>query len=98
MGLKEIYGAAHKKFSDGQLSIIEQIAGHIEEVKKKTDAMTEARKRANALTDINKKAFAYAENVRTYFETIRYHCDRLERLVDDQVWPLAKYRELLYIR
>jgi len=98
MGLKEIFGAAHKKFSDGQLEIIEQIAGHIEEVKKKTDAMTEARKRANALTDINKKAFAYSDNVKSYFEDIRYHCDRLERLVDDRLWPLAKYRELLFIR
>jgi len=98
LGLKEIYGAAHTKFSDGQLGIVEQIAGHIDAVKKKTDAMTEARKRANALTDVNKKAFAYLEKVRSHFEDIRYHCDRLERLVDDQVWPLVKYSEMLFIR
>ena len=60
--------------------------------------MTSARKRANALSDVTKKAVAYCENVRPYFDEIRYHCDRLERLVDDQVWPLAKYRELLFIR
>lgn len=98
LGLKEIYGAAHKKFSDGQLTLIEQIAGHIEAVKKKTDAMTEARKRANALKDVTRKADAYCGNVRPYFDEIRYHCDRLEGLVDDRQWPLAKYRELLFIR
>jgi glutamine synthetase len=98
LGLMEIYGAAHKKFSEGQLTLIEQIAGHIEDLKKKADAMTSARKRANALSDVTKKAVAYCENVRPYFDEIRYHCDRLERLVDDQVWPLAKYRELLFIR
>ena len=98
MGLKEVYGAAHKKWSDGQLTIIEQIAEHLDELKKNADAMTEARKRANALKDINKKAFAYCDNVRPYFEKIRYHCDKLEQLVDDQIWPLAKYRELLFIK
>jgi glutamine synthetase len=98
LGLMEIYGAAHKRFSDGQLTLIEQIAGHIEDLKKKADAMTGARKRANSLSDVTRKAVAYCENVRPYFDEIRYHCDRLERLVDDQVWPLAKYRELLFIR
>ena len=98
MGLKDIYGAAHKTLTEGQLSIIESIAEHISALKKKTDAMTEARKSANALQDVNKKAFAYCDNVRPYFEEIRNHCDKLERLVDDQLWPLTKYRELLFIK
>ncbi len=98
MGLKDIYGAAHKSFTEGQLSIIENIAENISALKKKTDAMTEARKSANVLTDVNKKAFAYCDNVRPYFEEIRTHCDKLERLVDDQLWPLTKYRELLFIK
>ncbi|ALM07677.1 glutamine synthetase [Sediminicola sp. YIK13] len=98
MGLKDIYGAAHKTFTEGQLSIIENIAENISALKKKTDAMTEARKSANVLTDVNKKAFAYCDNVRPYFEEIRIHCDKLERLVDDQLWPLTKYRELLFIK
>ena len=98
IGLKEIYGAAHKKLSEGQLALIEKIAEHLREIKKKSDAMIEARKGANAITDINKKAFAYCDNVRPYFEEIRYHCDRLERLVDDRVWPLTKYRELLLMK
>ncbi|MET6990068.1 glutamine synthetase III family protein [Sediminicola arcticus] len=98
MGLKDIYGAAHKSFTEGQLSIIENIGENISALKKKTDAMTEARKSANALKDVNKKAFAYCDNVRPYFEEIRNHSDKLERLVDDQLWPLTKYRELLFIK
>jgi glutamine synthetase len=98
MGLKDIYGAAHKSLTEGQLSIIESLAENIREVKKKTDEMTTARKRANTLKDINKRAMAYCDDVRPYFEKIRYHCDKLERLVDDRVWPLTKYRELLFIK
>jgi len=97
-GLKDIYGAAHKGLTDGQLGIIEQIAEHVTEIKKKTDAMTDARKRANALKDITKKAVAYADNVKPYFEEIRYHSDRLERLIENQLWPLTKYRELLFMK
>lgn len=98
LGLKEIYGAAHKKLSEGQSNIIEQMAEHMVTLKKKTDGMTEARKKANKLNDSQKKAVAYAENVKPYFDEIRFHCDKLEQLVDDQVWPLAKYRELLFIK
>jgi len=97
-GLKDIYGAAHQKLTDGQLGIIEQIAEHVNAIKKKTDAMTAARKNANTLKDITKKAVAYSSNVKPYFEEIRYHSDRLERLIDNQLWPLTKYRELLFIK
>lgn len=98
LGLKEIYGAAHKKLSEGQSNIIELMAEHMVTLKRKTDAMTDARKKANKLTDSHKKAFAYAENIKPYFDEIRYHCDKLEQLVDNQVWPLTKYRELLFIK
>tara|TARA_R110002050_G_scaffold1281_1_gene9206 strand:- start:92695 stop:94878 length:2184 start_codon:yes stop_codon:yes gene_type:complete len=96
MGLKDIYGAAHKKLSDGQLTIIEQIAEHIADMKKLSDLMTDARKSANALKDINKKAYAYCDNVKPYFDQIRLHCDKLESLMDNRLWPLTKYRELLF--
>ena len=95
-GLKEIYGAAHQKFAEGQLNIIESIAEHIMAIKLKTDDMTKARKRANGLSGINKKAMAYCENVMPYFEGIREHADKLEGLIEDETWPLAKYRELLF--
>ncbi len=98
LGIKEIYGAAHKTITDGQLAIIEQIGEHINEIKKKTDLMIEARKRANVLKNTEKKAFAYCDNVKPFFNDIRYRCDKLELLVDDQLWPLTKYRELLFVK
>jgi len=98
LGIKEIYGAAHTSITDGQLAIIEQIGEHINSIKKKTDLMIEARKRANVLKDTEKKAFAYCDNVKPFFSEIRYSCDKLELLVDDQLWPLTKYRELLFIK
>ena len=97
-GLKEIYGAAHKSFSDGQLTMIEEIGEHLNELKKLTDAMTAARKKANGLTDSKKRAVAYCENVKPYFDKIRLHSDKLEKLIEDQLWPLTKYRELLFIK
>ncbi len=98
LGLKDIYGATHKNLSDGQSGIIEQIAEHIVSLKKTTDAMTDARRKANKITDTQKKAFAYCDNVKPFFEDIRKHCDTLEKLIDDRLWPLTKYRELLFIK
>ncbi|UJH66745.1 glutamine synthetase III [Allomuricauda sp. SCSIO 65647] len=97
-GFKEVYGASHKKFTEHQLSILEKMAAHLAEVKKQTDEMIEARKRANGMTDIAKKAEAYCNEVKPFFESIRYHVDRLERLVADEYWPFTKYRELLFVK
>ncbi|MGB6151919.1 MAG: glutamine synthetase III, partial [Pricia sp.] len=98
LGLKDIYGAAHKNLSDGQSGIIEQIAESLVSLKKNSDAMIDARKKANKITDTQKKAAAYCDNVKPYFEQIRKQCDILEQLVDDRIWPLTKYRELLFVR
>lgn len=98
MGLKEIYGTGYKKLAESQLSIIETIAVHLGELKKKTDAMTEARKIANNLQDVTKKARSYSDVIKPCFEEIRYHSDKLEQLIDDKTWPLAKYRELLFVK
>ena len=98
LGLKEVYGAAHKKVTEAQLEILEQMADHLQAVKLKTDKMTEARKRANAMQDLNQRAVSYCESVLPYFEVIRNHCDRLERLVADTHWPLPRYRDLLFIK
>ncbi len=97
-GLKDIYGAAHKKFSEGQLTMIEEIAEHIVSIKKMVDAMVDARKKANAMKDTKKKAEAYCKNVKPYFSEIRLHSDKLEKLMDNRLWPLTKYRELLFIK
>ena len=98
LGLKEIYGTAHKKLTEVQSDIIEQIGAHVSDLKKKTDAMTVSRKKANTLSDSAEKANAYAINIKPCFNEIRLHSDKLEQLIDDQVWPLTKYRELLFIK
>jgi glutamine synthetase len=62
------------------------------------DAMLEERKKANRLDSVEDNANAYNEKVRPFFDVIRYHVDKLELLVDDELWPLPKYREILFIK
>nr|WP_321227543.1 glutamine synthetase III [uncultured Psychroserpens sp.] len=95
-GLKEIYGASFKKLAKEQLNLIEDISSHIEGINSNVTKMTDERKKANAIEDLKKKAQFYCNKVKPLFEDIRYHCDKLELLVDDELWPLTKYRELLF--
>ena len=97
-GIKEIYGNTFKDKAKEQLKIIESISNHIEHINAEIDEMIEARKKSNAIEDETDKAFAYCNDVKTYFDTIRYHCDKLELLIDDEMWPLTKYREMLFTR
>jgi glutamine synthetase len=97
-GLKDIYGKDFKKFAGEQMRLIEAISGHIENINKDTTAMIDARKKANKIDSAEKRAIMYCDKVKPFFETIRYHCDKLELLVDDELWPLTKYRELLFTR
>lgn len=98
-GLKEIFGAAdYKKAAGTQLEMIMEISEHIAAIRKLVDEMTEARKKANALTDHKKMAEAYCNKVKPYFDVIRKHVDDLEMIVDDEAWPLPKYRELLFTK
>ena len=77
--------------------IIEKIAEHIAVISEQTHAMIEARKAANKITEERAKAIAYHDTVEAAFAEIRYHIDKLELIVDDRMWTLPKYRELLYI-
>lgn len=97
-GLKEVYGTGFKKLAKEQMSLIEQISGHIEMINTKITQMIDARKSANNIEDIEKKADAYCFKVKPFFDEIRYHSDKLELLVDDEIWPLTKYRELLFTK
>ena len=97
-GLKEIYGASFKKIAQEQLNLVESISTHIEAINSNITSMIEERKKANILEDIDKKANDYCFKVKPYFDVIRYHCDKLELLVDDELWPLTKYRELLFTK
>ncbi len=97
-GLKEIFDKNFKTVSKEQINLIEEISNHIEGINANVTKMTNERKLANAIEDAEKKAHAYCYNVKPLFEDIRYHCDKLELLVDDEIWPLTKYRELLFTR
>jgi glutamine synthetase len=97
-GLKEIFGKDFEKIAKEQISLIKEISEHIEGINTKVEKMTEERKKANALTSTEKMADAYCDKVKPYFEEIRYHADKLELLVDDEIWTLTKYRELLFTK
>ena len=84
--------------SSENLAIIRKISEHTIYIKEHVDAMVEARKVANKITDEREKAIAYHDNISPMLEQIRYHIDKLELIVDDQMWTLPKYRELLFIR
>ncbi len=89
-----IRGAAIKTHTE----LIREISEHISVIKNKSDEMVEARKRANKLTNPRQQANAYCDKVRPFFETIRYHVDKLELVVDDEMWPLPKYREMVSVK
>jgi len=97
-GLKEIFEAKYNSVSKEQVNLIEDISSHIASINAKVTKMIDARKTANELTDFEKKAHAYCNQVKPFFNEIRYHCDKLELLVDDELWPLTKYREMLFTR
>ena len=84
--------------SSENLAIIRKISKHTIYIKEHVDAMVEARKVANKIADEREKAIAYHDNISPMLEQIRYHIDKLELIVDDQMWTLPKYRELLFIR
>jgi glutamine synthetase len=97
-GLKEIFGNEFEKIGKEQISLIREISEHIEGINTKVEAMTEERKKANTIESAVDMATAYCNNVKPYFEEIRYHADKLELLIDDEMWTLVKYRELLFVR
>ncbi len=95
-GLKEIYGEDFAAFAKAQTSIIKSISDHTASINSLITEMINARKEANDL-DIKNKAANYAEEVKPFFKAIRRDCDKLELLVEDELWPLPKYRELLFV-
>ena len=97
-GLKEIFGSEFEKIAKEQIRLIKEISKHIEGINSKVEEMINARKKANTLSDAQEMAYAYCNKVKPYFEVIREHCDKLELLVDDEIWTLTKYRELLFTK
>ncbi|HKK82527.1 MAG TPA: hypothetical protein VJ909_09775, partial [Prolixibacteraceae bacterium] len=97
-GLKEVFGDEFKTLAGNRIEIIREISDHITNIKNKVNEMIDARKKANKIEDPTDLAYAYDNEVRPYLEDIRYHIDKLELIVDDELWPLPKYREMLFNR
>ena len=95
-GLKEIFGDAYQEVASEQIDLIRHISEHIKVIHSTVEAMIEARKRANHLATFVERADAYCNEVKPFFDEIRYHCDKLELMIDDELWTLTKYRELLF--
>ena len=96
-GLKEA-GITKEGYAN-QLQIVQKLSEHINIISDKTEEMIEARKKANEIANSKEKAIAYCDDVKgNYFEEIRYHVDKLELMVDDSLWLLPKYREILFLR
>jgi glutamine synthetase len=91
-------GKQGEKISAGDLDSIEKMAGHMTIIRDEVDKMIQARKEANQIKSEREKAIAYHDNVVPCMEAIRDHIDTLELMVDNEMWPLPKYRELLFIR
>lgn len=89
-------GEQYESLAAGPKHLIAEISRHLSAVHEMVEEMTEARKRANHLESMRERAYAYHDEVLPYLNKIRYHIDHLELIVDDDMWPLPKYRELLF--
>ncbi|MDE6265232.1 MAG: glutamine synthetase III [Paramuribaculum sp.] len=97
--IKEIFDADKaKSLAAADIATVEKLADHMKVIKNEVAAMVDARRVANRLDTEREKAIAYHDNVVPHMEIIRYHIDKLELMVDNEMWPLPKYRELLFIR
>lgn len=98
-GLLNILGEKNGRIaSKAQIEIIERISLHLNKMRVAAELMLEQRKIANKIEDVEEKAIAYCDKVKHYFDEIRYHADKLELLIEDELWPLPKFRELLFTR
>ena len=97
-GLKELFPGNYSEMCQMQINLIEKISGYINTLHDYVHDLVEARKVANKITDVPKKASAYSQTVFPYMEKIREKADKLEMVIDDELWPLPKYRELQSFR
>jgi len=79
------------------LNFVERISTHVNTILEQAEAMRQERKKANQIDDVRERSIAYDESVKPYFDVIRYHVNKLEKIVDDKKWPLPKLREILFL-
>lgn len=97
-GMKELFPNEYEALAETQLQSIKKIAEHVKEIRHLVKDMVERRKDVNAIAYYPERADAYSKTIRPFLEEIRYHIDKLELIVDNELWPLPKYRELLFVR
>ncbi len=98
-GFYDVFGkSTAAKMAETQVQMLEELAGHINGIREKSQKMLDERKKANKIEGSEKKALAYCDKVKPYFDEVKYHSDKLELLIDDEMWPLPKLRELLFTR
>lgn len=98
-GLMDVLGdKAGKVAAKTQISLIERISVHMNKMAELNEVMLNARKAANKVEDYHKRAAAYCDTIKIHFDEIRYHADKLEMLVDDELWPLPKFREMFFTK
>jgi len=96
-GMRELLNTGEFNRQAGlQLETLKKISGHISSINEKVKLMINERKKANLVTDIVEQTYAYSTKIKPYLEDIRIHIDKLELIVDDELWPLPKYREMLF--
>ena len=95
-GIKDIFGEGYKDFCSSEVDTLKKISAYINGISEDVEALVEARKVANKIDDIAERAKVYSREVKDLMEKVRYSADHLEMLIDDEVWPLPKYRELLF--
>ena len=98
MKIKTIFGIEGDEMAEQEKETVRKIAKHMVVIKEQVKIMVNARKAARQIETEREKAIAYHDTVRPCMDEIRYHIDKLELLVDNEMWPLPKYRELLFIR
>ena len=97
--IKEVFDVdEYIKLTARRKEVVKNIAHHTTSISKKVQLMIKERKKSNRIEDIRDKVDAYYENVIPFFDEIRYNIDKLELIVDNELWPLPKYRELLFNR
>ena len=98
-GLREVFDTSeYEVLSADRKDLIRDISHRVTEIKRLVKEMTEARKKANHMENYQERAFAYEQQVKPYLDEIREHIDNLEMEIDDEIWPLPKYRELLFTK
>ena len=95
-GIKDIFGEGYKDFCSAEVETLKKISEYINGISEDVEALVEARKVANKIENIAERAKVYSQEVKVLMAVVRYSADQLEMLIDDEVWPLPKYRELLF--